>query len=292
MVEMRAARLFIWVALIASANAQPLPAPPQFEVASIKRCPNQSGPVAGTRKGGSGESSPDRLHLSCQTLMSLIQWSYVVFADGQFNAVSSTSVSGGPAWIDSDRFEIDAKAESPQSWGTLNGPMLRTLLQQRFNLRIRTATREAPVYALTVNKGGAKLQPSKRDCIILDSERPLIPIEAGKPLPAVCGLGRLTKDAQGEDVWDAFAVSMATLAILVSTDADRKVVDRTGLSGVFDIHLPLLIESLGDSTDRPASADTFNALRVSIQKLGLKIEPAKGQIESLIVDRAEQPSEN
>ena len=168
---------------------------PQFEVASVKPCPKQAEGGRGTRKGDGRQSSPDRLHLTCQTLLSMIQWGYINFADGRFNPLGSIPLSGGPAWINSDLFTIDAKAESPQSRGTMNGPMLRTLLQQRFNLKIHIELREVPVYALTVARGGAKLQPSKRDCLPFDSEHPDVPLEPGKPFSS--GMWNVPPDQQG-----------------------------------------------------------------------------------------------
>ena len=105
--------------------------------------------------------------------------------------------------MNSELFAIDAKAENPRSWGTMNGPMLRALLEQRFKLKIRAESREAPVYVLTVARGGPKLQPSRRECIALDPERPNAPLQPGKPLPVVCGMSRLTSEG-----WEAFAVTM------------------------------------------------------------------------------------
>ncbi len=248
------------------------------------------------RRGDGRESSPAGLHLTCQTLMSLIRWACVNFADGHFNPLASVPFSGGPAWINSDLFEIDAKAESPQSWGTLNGPMLRSLLQERFHLKIHQETREVPIYAITVAKGGPKLQTSKHDCITIDPEHPAVPIEPGKPLPAVCGMSRLTSKG-----WEAFAVSMADFATLLSTNADRKVVDRTGLSGRFDIRLDLAADDFGlvnrsddsgQNLDHPEQTDIFATVRSAVQKLGLRVDSATGPGESLVIDGAERPSEN
>jgi uncharacterized protein (TIGR03435 family) len=291
-------RLFLFVSgAVACVHAQAPPTLPQFEVASVRACPKEAERARGARKGNGQQSSPDRLHLNCQTLLSLIQWGYVSFADGRFNPLAFVPLSGGPAWIDSDLFTIDAKAESPQSWGTMNGPMLRALLQQRFNLKTHMESREIPVYELTIAKGGPKLQPSKRDCIPFDPEHPDVRLEPGKPLPALCGMSRLS--GRG---WEAFAVTMADFATLLSNNADRKVVDRTRLSGIFDIHLDLSAEDFGTpsraaaDSEPPVSrsdpAEVFAIIRGSVQKLGLKLQPSTGRGDHLLVDRAERPSEN
>src|SRR5437867_114170 len=78
-----------------------------FEVASVKPCKDAVA-ASGGRKGDGGTSSPARLHLTCQTVMNLIQWAYVNFADDRFDPLGSVSISGGPRWIDSERYEIDA----------------------------------------------------------------------------------------------------------------------------------------------------------------------------------------
>lgn len=287
--------LFVSMALPGMAQVQT--EAPEFEVTSVKLCPAQPEPTRGSRRGDGRESSPDRLHLPCQTLMSLIQWAYVNFADGRFNPLASiASISGGPHWINSDLFEIDAKAEMPQTWGTLNGPMLRSLLQERFHLRIRKETREVPVYVISVAKGGPKLQTSKGDCVTIDPEHPAIRVEPDKPLPAVCGMSRLT--GRG---WEAFAVTMDEFATLLSTNADRSVVDRTGLSARFDIRLDLTPDDLGLSSrgddsgqiaGRPEQSDLFAIIRSAVQKLGLRIDSARGPGASLVIDSAERPSEN
>jgi uncharacterized protein (TIGR03435 family) len=286
------------LALVAVPALAQVPAKtPAFEVTSVKPCPAQAEASRGSRRGDGHDSSPDRLHLPCQTLLSLIQWAYVNFADARFNPLAQVdSISGGPTWVNSELFEIDAKAEMPQSWGILNGPMLRSLLLERFHLKIRKETKEVSVYAITVAKGGAKLETSRGDCVAIDPEHPAIPIEPHKPLPAVCGMSRLTGKG-----WEAFAVTMDEFATLLSTNADRKVVDRTGLPGRFDIRLDLTADDLGLSSrrddsgqivSRPEQPEIFPIIRSAVQKLGLRIDSARGSGESFVIDGAERPAEN
>src|SRR5579872_599301 len=103
---------------------------PKFEVASIKTC--KDGAVApGERTGGApGRAlTPGRLNLHCRTVKDLIHEAYVLFANGRLNPPtmsSPTPIEGGPAWINSDRFEINAKAETGASQEMMRGPMMQT----------------------------------------------------------------------------------------------------------------------------------------------------------------------
>jgi uncharacterized protein (TIGR03435 family) len=189
---------------------------------------------------------------------------------------------------------IDATSDTPQKSGTMNGPMLRALLEDRFHLVIRRDLKETSVYALTVAKGAApKIPHSTGSCITFDPEHPPA-FEPGKPFPAVCGMSRVTDKG-----YDAVGVTMGRFAELLSAYADRKVIDRTDLSGEFDVHLNLSASDLGhppsNATDDDAKvardpAEIFSKVRAAVQKLGLHIEPAKGTSESLFIERAEKPS--
>jgi uncharacterized protein (TIGR03435 family) len=275
------------------ACAQQSSAAPRFEVASIRPCAEQTEAKPGDRKGDSRESSPVRLHLPCQTLMSMIQWAFGNFAEGRFNPSASVRISGGPGWIDTERFQIDATSEIPRSSGTMNGPMLRALLEDRFHLVIRREVEETPVYALTVNRGARPGIPrSSHNCVAFDPEHPPL-IEPGKPLPVVCGMAAVTDKG-----WNARGVTMRRFAELLSDYADRKLIDRTGLSGEFDIHLDLSPSDLGHPPLNPAEQDkeptrdpgeVFATLRAQVRKLGLRIESAKARTESLRIQSAEKP---
>lgn len=102
-----------------------------FDVASIRPCEAEAFP--GRRKPGRDAYSPGRLHLGCQTAMSLIQWAYVNFPNDRFDPLGNVPISGGPAWINSDRYEINAEGNVPRSRGSMNGSMLRSLLEDRFS---------------------------------------------------------------------------------------------------------------------------------------------------------------
>ncbi len=120
--------------------------PRKFEVASIKPSQSGSGPF-GIRPAPGGE----RYLASHVTLKLLITVAYRIKAD---------QVAGGPAWIDSDLYDMNAKAERPSSIEELHA-MLQDLLADRFKLRFHRETKELPIYALTVDQGGAKLKPDE-----------------------------------------------------------------------------------------------------------------------------------
>jgi uncharacterized protein (TIGR03435 family) len=108
------------------------------------------------------------------------------------------------------------------------------------------------------------------------------------------GMGRL--NGQG---WEAFAVMMGQFARLLSDYADRKVVDRTGLSGTYDIHFNLSPEDLGVSPDAAPNdgpavgpADVFARVRASVHKIGLRLEPSRAPEDMLMIDAAETPCGN
>jgi uncharacterized protein (TIGR03435 family) len=277
-------------------NASPAQvAQPKWEAVSIKRC---GANVEGGRRSERGPSSPDRLSLDCQTAKSLIFWSYVQWANGHFNPLSLERLTGGPSWIDSELYQIDAKAELPQRLATLNGPMFQAILQDRFKLKIHRETREIPVYELTVVKGGAKLQPlTEGSCIHLDfNEPPILPAtKPGQPLPLICGMSRSSNSG-----YDLFGATMADFAVMLSSRLDRKVIDRTGIAGMFNINLELTPAELGFRTDvtpgspatAPDASAVFDSMQSVISRLGLKFEAAKGPGEFLVIDSVERPSEN
>ena len=148
--------------LLAQVQTAPPPATkPKFEVAAVKPCKDALPP--GARSGGESISA-GRLSANCLTVKSLITTAYVLFADGRHQPSSSLKllpVEGGPAWINSERYSVEAKAEDAASPELMQGPMLQALLEERFMLKIRHETREVPVYALTVAKGGLKVQRSE-----------------------------------------------------------------------------------------------------------------------------------
>jgi uncharacterized protein (TIGR03435 family) len=260
----------------------------KFEVASVKPCRDDIGPDA---RSGGGNSSPGRLNIECQTVMGLIRMAYVIFADGRHISRGHVPLSGGPAWINSDRYTIDAKPESTQSQEMMRGPMLQALLEDRFHLKVHRETREIPVYELTVARGGLKLKVFQRgSCVPIDFlNLQMSTLESLAPDVHYC---RNSGDEDGGIVtYEAQGTSLDEFAKIVLGNLDRPVINKTGVAGLFNVHFQYAPERTDPAAGASGSAgpSIFTAVQ---QQLGLKLVPAKGSGEFLVIDSAERPSEN
>jgi bla regulator protein blaR1 len=269
---------------------------PKFEVVSVKPCTPSSG-------GISGDASPGRLTTECAPLVNedhlgLIQQAYVRFAGGHPNPVRVLAIEGGPAWIHSERFNIDAKAEGRPSLQMMEGPMMQAVLEDRFHLKIHREAREGQIYALTLPKGAAKLKPFQSgSCAAIPSERPFPPLLPGQQFCKLVITPR-SLDAQGS--------SLTNVAGLLSLVLDRPVIDRTGIADSFDIHVEFAPDPLGPRMSyfgspmtpkdltAPATPDdpTRPTIFQALEQVGVKLAPARGPIDVLVIDHVERPSEN
>ncbi len=207
----------------------------------------------------------------------------------------SNQLSGVHGWMDSDHFDIQATTDSNETVKQVEGIMLQALLEDRFHLEVHRETVERPVYDLTVEKEGAKMQPSKEGsctAYFMDSPAP-IPMP-GAPHPTFCDFPRLANDGLNW-ILDGKGVTIGKLAAsLARSGLDRPAVDRTGLTGGFDLHLKWAAE-VPASAPAPGASDElpgpsiFTALK---EQLGLKLESAKAPVRILVIDHAEQPSPN
>jgi uncharacterized protein (TIGR03435 family) len=174
--------------------------------------------------------------------------------------------------------------------------MLRTLLQARFQLRLRIEKREMSTYDLTVAKGGPKL-PAANPAACVDPDTPAARQPGAAPLPK-CGTGWLKGDRSGSEV-GGFGLSMTDFARALTNAVGRTVIDKTGLSQRFDVRVEFASREglsmgkpgapAGPPPDDPGGNTLFSALQ---QQLGLKLEPAKDPVEFLVIERAERPSAN
>lgn len=278
---------------------------PKFEWSSLKPCGDaladrKTGEVFPGGRGGGGRSSPGRLRLDCWTVKDLIQSACVRYANGQDHSllsVASTTIEGGPdlkcnqraelgqrlggigCWINSDRFSIDAKSEDAPSQETMRGPMMQALLEDRFKLKIHRETREVPVYELTVADGGPKLQPAKEGtCKFVAGATSLVIRTDAMPCAMLTQRGEsVTVEAQATSLGE-----LSKLLGLAAAGLDRPVIDKTGITGLFDFHLEYGHPSV------TADPSIFTAL----ERLGLKLEQAKGPRQFLVIDHVERPSGN
>jgi uncharacterized protein (TIGR03435 family) len=189
------------------------------------------------------------------------------------------AISGGPAWVDSDRWDFLAEAPGqvrPTTDEQMS--MLRKLLSERFNLTFHREPKEFPIYALTVAKSGPKLTVST----------PATSPEGSPPLVFV-----LSPEGARLAARDA---SMGELAWVMQRSAlDRAVVDKTGLSGRFDFDLEWTPDetqfggNVPKGSPEPPKPDLFAAMQ---QQLGLRLEATRGPIDAMVIDKVERPTAN
>jgi len=270
---------------------QPPPAPrPKFAVASIRTCAGSDSGGRGSGSGGRLSASSGRLFAECQTLATFIRYAYLGYMYGETEShrlVFSQEFKGIPAWGNSERYTIEATGGGTETKEMILGPMLRSLLEDRFRLLVHRETRDVPVYDLTVAKGGPRLQAAREgSCAPRDPNAPLV--MPGSGVAHVCGMVYKSATDDGRYM---YGTTMARLCAQFSASLDRDVVDKTGLTGAFDIHLDVspgdLSVSLANHTDLQISA-IFSA----ITNLGLKLESAKGPGEFIVIDHVERASEN
>jgi uncharacterized protein (TIGR03435 family) len=246
------------VALILNCPLSQAQAPGQlaeFEVASIKRNKTNERMYYGLRNAS--------LTVRNMTVMGLIQTAY---------GKRDFQIRGGPAWIASEGFDVDAKAERPRK---ATHDMLKSLLASRFQLKVHRETKETSVYSLVVARGGLKMKLSADQT------------EPEKGGPKELGQGRLVGEG----------IPMYVITNLLSNMLGRAVINNTGLTGKYDVKLQPLSDSLPPQTD-PADpqtqADVLNlAIVEAVEKqLGLKMESSKAPGEVLVIDHIEHPSAN
>lgn len=230
-----------------------------FDVASVK--PNTTG-AGGFGYPGLGPGR-QRFTAANLPLTALILLAYDV-TPGQ--------ISGVPGSLDATGWDIEAKCDHPMTKEQALR-MLQALLADRFKLAFHRETREQPVYALVVAKGGPKLRESSEE----------------SPVPV------MRKTPNGGFVYKGAPIS--TLTLVLSQQGGRFVIDKTQLKGRYDFTL----EYERERPVRPGADGTepvptpgrlpsvFNALQ---EQLGLKLESQKGPVEFLVVDHAEKPSAN
>ena len=222
----------------------------QFEVAVIR--PTAAGVSAGTSfevfDGG-------RMKITNEPVKLLIRAAF---------QLPNAQIVGGPAWLETDRYDIEAKTGRPGKIppGEMR-PLLASLLADRFHLKFHREMRELTVYALVAAKGGVKLKPKGEG----ESR------------------GMSTHPGPGKTQAVATAIPMGELAGYVGNRLGRIVVDRTGLSDSYDFKL----EWAPDETPDSPAPSLVTALR---EQLGLSLETQKSPVEVLVIDSLERPSEN
>jgi uncharacterized protein (TIGR03435 family) len=199
------------------------------------------------------DSVRGRLTATNVTVRELIRLAY---------GVRDYQIERAPAWVDSARFDIAAKSVSgSNNMGDVKS-LVRELLAERFQLATHQEARQMAVYWLIVAKGGPKLVAHN---------------DAGPKLRGGCGrlVGRrMTTDG---------------IATMLSRQLDREVVNQTKLPGEYDVQLNFTPDAGPCRAPDDQGVSIYSALQ---QQLGLKLEPAKGPVQFLMIDRVEKPAEN
>lgn len=265
-------RLSVLLSLSIAAHAQ---TPPAFEVATIKSAaPNAQGQFI--------RPSPGRLSITNMTLLQMIRFAY---GNG---LAYSLEITGGPGWIDKDRYDLEGKAASQVPLPERQA-MLKTLLADRFGLKVHIDSKEVNVYAITVARSDGKLGPKVQSWDGKCGRRDAPP-RNGNPKSPRCGAffrppGMELEGATMEIVADMLSNPMTSLG--------RPVVDKTGLTGEYTMQLEFQFRPPGPA-GAAAPVDEFSAsLSTALrEQWGLKLQSAKGNIDVIIVDQASRPTEN
>jgi uncharacterized protein (TIGR03435 family) len=248
--------------LVALLHGQDKPARLTFEVASIKPFKPSGGRGGGGIKPKSAGQGYDAVGASVRMMISLMY------------RMPMQHITGGPSWLDSDLWTVDAKADRAYNTDDLH-TMFQNLLADEFKLKFHKEVKEGPVYALMVEKSGPKMKVNDGP---QDFE---IPIQGG---PGGVTIGK--------------RVPMEYLCYVLGQmlrNDDRPVIDKTGLTGNYDFtltFLPDLPPGFDKANLPPELLDRPNLFDALRQQLGLKLEPQKGPVTYYVIDSVEKPEGN
>ena len=261
-------------------SAQPSASSPSFEVASVTLAPDvpivpsfiNGPPEANMRfQGGPGTRSPERIHYVGVTLKMLMQRAY---------GVKPEQVAG-PKWLATQRYSITAKLP-PRTTREECRLMLRNLLNERFQMRLRTETKSFRVYYLVVSKNGPKLKPQETLNPTSDDQ------ERRKALQDGLAAMKARREALEFRPTAALGIRPGTMAEFVerlSPYLDRPVLDQTQLNGLYDFWLCWVADGAPQTDDMPRGPSLFDALE---EQLGLELKSATDQLQVLVIDAVQR----
>lgn len=286
--------------------ADPASAPPkyEYEVASIK--PSKPGNADGSSPIGV-RTSPGGFTASGVPLKILFRMAF---------GAQDNQLEGLPSWVDSERYEIDAKMDeataaalqklSQDERSAARRQMLQALLADRLNLKFHMDKKELPIFSLVVGKNGAKLQEAKADNDYANG------LKGPNGTPGGAGTMRMSFGGDGTTM-TAQGVPITTLCNALSQSVGRQVIDKTSLTGKYDFTLTWMPDSVfqgpnglpggggaiaggpGGGAGPAPAAPSSNApalLDAVQQQLGLKLESGKGPADIVVIDHIEKPSQN
>jgi uncharacterized protein (TIGR03435 family) len=271
---------------------------PTFEAASVKANKSGPGPIQIAFQPGG------RFRATNVTLKMLIGAAY-----GTPQPLPDFQLEGGPKWMESDRFDVIAKAAGDPAPGP-NGPppdmflMIQSMLEERFHLAVHFETKDMPIYALVLARSDGKLGPrmtlSTTDCAALMAS---MRARGGPPPPPApgerppCGARMFPGNLSA----GAMTMTQVVNGLARMPGLNRTVVDRTGLTGAYDFDLTFTPDQMPQGRgDPPPGApplpaidpngpSLFTALQ---EQLGLKLEPTRASVNVLVIERAEQPTDD
>lgn len=271
------------LALVAAVLCGGLPAAeyPAFEAVSIRPHSDASGPPQ--RPG----PTPSGFRFIGLPLIGIFQWAYP--PPNETGLLRGDRITGAPDWLSDERYDVVAKIseadladwQKPERQQTMLRAMLQTMLMDRCKVTAHYGIKEEPVYNLVVSKGGPKFKPA--ETVDADKLRE-------KPGGGGMMLGTGVRAIPGPEGIRYYGLSMAILTqTILPNMAGRPVIDKTGLTGHYDLTLPDLKRPSLAASSTGDDESIFTALP---DALGLRLEPAKNEIEILVIDHVERPSEN
>jgi uncharacterized protein (TIGR03435 family) len=289
----------------AGSPAKPL----TFEVVSIRPANPDDKPSFG--------STPDGFRMINHPLIGLFQIAYVPSAAGDSGFFRGSRISGAPDWLSrSECFDVVAKVaeadmaewQKRASQPEMLRAMMRALLEDRLKAVVHIGNKEMQIFDLVVAKNGPKFKAAGT----VDSAQ----LKTKHPGSIIFPGGGAVAPGDGMGQMNFFGASPVTLAPILSYLSGRPVQDKTGLMGRYDFSIQMNFNLLGpaidDATakagspvdvlpppppppgsDGPPSMDSEASIFTAVQEqLGLRLEPAKGQVETLVIDHVERPAAN
>jgi uncharacterized protein (TIGR03435 family) len=251
-----------WVACAREANAQTASPPKAFALSTVK---------PSVAQGWRLQPTPNGYSAMGVTLLQLVQEAYGMYEAGR--------VSGGPKWVDADKFDVEAKVDAEDEAAyrektlTEKHVFLKKLLVERFGLVVREEVKDWPVYMMVVAKYGPKMKLAVADDLPEGHDKGIT--------------GRVTRSQRGLLEGRGFSMEGLAQSLSHNPDVGRIVVDRTGLTGRYNLALNWMPVSAGNGDD--AGPSIFTAVQ---GQLGLKLEPGRSPVAVVVIERAEKPSAN
>ncbi len=282
-------------AVLAVDAQEPQPARLTFDVVSVKR----SAPDAGASIFGGGRGQFRAINVPVR-----------VTVTNAWN-LRDHQLVGAPAWLAADRFDINAREPEGTFTDEQRRQMMQAMLIDRFKLKAHLETRDLPIYNLVLLRAdgrlGPELKPTTVDCAALRKERAAAGAAPAAPPRQTPNINERVPCNQRmffgpqEATINASGMTLERIAATLGTYTDRTVVDKTGLTGEYDILLKFRPEAggpLGGGLAPPLSATAdlasdLASLSVAVrEQLGLRLEPARGPVQVLVIDSISPPTED